>query len=293
MPEDTQLTSTNVTSLPDWLLPYAQKYLGAYSGLVFNKDGSVKSMPSTLNQQVAPFTQQQKDALQMISGTTPISSQLVGGGAQSLYSTMAGQYLNPQSNPYLDATFQSAARPLTQAYQFATAPSLMASAQQKGQMGGSAYNEMNLLNQYGLGQNLSDLAANIYGGNYQAERGRQAGAQAYLPSTTSALYQPSQALLGAGAYQQNQNQTVLDTNFNNALRAQQYPFALLSGFGGSLGQAGGGTGTSTSTSTIPSAFMDPVGGSAGGLPSWLTPALVGGAGAAGLGSALSSYLGGK
>lgn len=291
---DQTLTSTTTTDLPDWLKPYAQQFLKAYQGLVFGPGGGVRQMPSDLNRQLAPFTPDQTQALKMISGTTPISSALAGGGAQSLFDTLSGSYLNPQTNPYLDATYQAAARPMTQAYQFATAPSLMASAQHAGQMGGSAYNEQELLNQYGLGQNLSDLAANIYGGNYQQERGRQVGAQAYLPGTTSNLYQPSQALLGAGAYQQQQNQAGNDIGFENALRRVEYPFALLSGFGGALGQAGGGTGSSTATSTIPSAFMNPIGGSAGGgLPSWLTPALLGGAALPALASGLSSIAGGK
>lgn len=294
MPEgDQQLTATTTTDLPDWLKPYAQQFLSSYKGLVFGPNGQVRSMPTDLNRKLAPFTPDQTQALKMIGGTTPISSALAGGGAQSLFDTMSGSYLNPQTNPYLDATYQAAARPMTQAYQFATAPSNMAAAQHAGQMGGSAYNEMNLLNQYGLGQNLSDLASQIYGGNYQAERGRQTGAQAYLPGTTSNLYQPSQALLGAGAYQQQQNQAGNDIGFENALRRAEYPFALLSGFGGALGQAGGGTGSSTSTSTIPSAFMNPIGGAAGGgLPSWLTPALAGGAALpalTGLGSSLANW----
>jgi hypothetical protein len=262
---DQTLTSTSTTSLPKWVIPYAQRFLSGYNGLVFNSDGSVKQMPSSLNQNVVPFNQNQKNALQMITGTTPLSGQLAGGGAQSLYSTLAGQYLNPQTNPYLDATYQAAAKPMVQQYQFATAPGNMAAAQHAGQMGGSAYNETNLLNQYGLGSNLSDLAANIYGGNYQAERGRQAGAQAYLPGTTANMYAPAQNLLGAGAYQQQQDQYAENTRFGNALRSQEYPFALLSGFGGALGQASGGTGSSSSTSTIPSAFVNPVGGMGGGL----------------------------
>lgn len=289
-------TSSTVTDLPPWLKPYAQQFIKAYQGLVFNKDGSVKQMPASLNQQVAPFTPYQNQALGMYGQGTPFAQQLAGGAARSLQDTLSGAYLNPQTNPYLDATYQAAAKPVVENYQFATAPGNMAAAQRAGQMGGSAYNEQNILNQYGLGSNLSDLAANIYGQNYQQERARQAGAQAFAPGTTQNLYAPAQNLLGAGAYQQGQQQNVLNTNFANALRGVEFPFALLGGFGGALGQAGQGTGTSSSTSTFPNAFLTgfpSTTSSSGSLPSWLLPAVGGAAALPAIGSALSSLGGGK
>src|SRR5262245_46554825 len=118
----TSVSSTTTTQLPDWLLPYAQHFLSAYSGLVFNPDGSVRSMPSSLNQQVAPFTQDQKSAMAGMEGMTPWAQGLSGTGASSLAATLGGAYLNPATNPYLAATYQAAADPVTQNYMYAIAP---------------------------------------------------------------------------------------------------------------------------------------------------------------------------
>jgi hypothetical protein len=302
MPDDmTTVSSSTSTQLPDWVLPYAQHYLGAYSGLVFNPDGSVRSMPDSLNQQVAPFTQDQRTAMGSMEGTTPWAQGLAGTGSAGLAATLGGAYLDPATNPYLRATYQAAADPVTQNYQFATAPSTMAAAQRAGQMGGTAYDESRMLDQYGLGRQLNDLATNIYGGNYQQERSRQSAAQQFLPGTIGAMYQPAETLLGVGAYQQNQTQREYDTQFQNALRAQEFPFALLSGFGSSLGQAAGGSGSSTSTSTFPNSFLPGAQGmSPSGMPTnspnnYLPYALAGVSALPGLmnlGTQLTSYFGG-
>jgi len=278
---------------------------------------------------------------------------------QGLTETAQGQFLHPESNPYLRGTFNAAATDLTNAYRTATAPSIQAQASRMGQFGSSAMNEALALEQYGLGRNLENLASNIYGGNYQQERGRMAGAQQFgaglyegaygrergaqeaqaaglsgtyqagygrergleeaqrtglsgtyqagygrergleeaqatqladyyqqgygrergaqeaaigtgvgtyqtgyegergrqmdimgmLPQTIQSLFAPSQALMGAGSMRQGQEQAELDTQYKNAVSQAEWPFNILSGFGGALGQAGSGAGTSTTRSS--------------------------------------------
>jgi len=280
------VTATTTTDLPDWLKGDAINFLKMVEGLVA-PGGRLAQFPQGLNQQVAPFTPYQNTALQGFGNITPQATALTGAGGRMLGDTLSGKYLDPNTNPYLKATYDQAAQGVTDQYRTAIAPSTMASAQLSGQMGGSAYNQLKNMDQYSLGQNLNNLATDIYGGNYQQERLNQLRGEQMLPATTAALYQPYSALLGAGTFQQQQNQDVLNTNYANNLAQAEWPFSLLSFLGSALGQAGGGTGTSTSMSTIPN--LNQGGNTAGALGAG---SLIGGALLPGLLSSLGSIFGG-
>lgn len=110
-----------------------------------------------------------------IGATSGMLGNTANWGVNQLDSTLSGQYLNPGTNPYLNATYDQAAGKVAQQYSTAIAPGLAAGAQRAGQFGSSAMNEAMLMSQGQLGNTLNDLATNIYGGNYQQERGRQLG----------------------------------------------------------------------------------------------------------------------
>jgi len=254
-PRNVQQTST--TSLPAWLQPYAQQFLQTYTGQVSPGNplaaGGAQLAPydPSMYRQVAPFTPTQQAGMGSILGATGPSAQLAGAGAGALGRTVSGQYLT--GNPYLDAMYGQAAGGLTDQYRLATAPSNLVQSQQGGVFGGSAAREQQAANQYGLGRNLSDLAAQIYGGNYQQERARQLQAAQLIPTEQGALMQPGQAQLGVGTLQQGQTQTALDVASQNAIGRNQWPFTLLSGLGAAIGQAGGGTGMLTASGPNPNA----------------------------------------
>ena len=92
-------------------------------------------------------------------------------GMGELQKTAEGGYIN--SNPYLDETFDRASRKVADAYKYGTAPQTAAAASRAGAMGGSAYGELQDMQRYNLGENLGNLATDIYGGDYTAERNRQ------------------------------------------------------------------------------------------------------------------------
>ena len=254
--------STTTQSLPPWLEPYARSFIESYGSQAFTlPDGTPftgqwsdlapgqtlqpLTMPNDLQLQIAGFTPEQSAAMGMMSGVTGGAQNLANiGGAQNAL-TMSGAYLNPGSNPYLDATFDAAARRMTDAYSTATAPGITAQAQRQGQFGSSAMNEALALSRYDLGDNLKNLGTSIYGGNYAAERDRQMQALGMNPTTIQNLYAPGQALYGVGALQQEQTQQELDTGYANAANAAEWPFNVLSGFGSAIGQAAGGGGSST------------------------------------------------
>lgn len=89
---------------------------------------------------------------------------------QQLGDTLSGQYLDPASNPYLADTFNAAAQ--------ATQNRLAS------EFAGAGRNVVASLP--GREAELQNLAAQIYGGNYQAERGRQFDSMQMVPGLADA-----------------------------------------------------------------------------------------------------------
>jgi len=241
-------TTTTNTALPGWLQPYAQQFIGAYQGQVFDPNGQMKQQ-NIPQQGVAGFTPDQIASMDQIRSMAGPAQQLALQGANQLGDTMSGKYLDPNSNPYLQNTYELASRQMGQQFQNSIMPGLTAAAQRAGQFGSSSMNEAmgGAMNTYNQG--LTDLATQIYGGNYQQERSRQMQANQLLPSSMQSLYQPGMALGAIGAQQQAQNQAQMDTGYQNQVAQFELPYNLLSGFGGALGQSGMGAGTSTTRAT--------------------------------------------
>lgn len=159
-------STTSVTDIPAWQKPYVQQALQGAQGIYGQQQGTPLLAP-----------------------------------AQAEYlKTIQGNYLDPSSNPFLKATFDQAARGVSDVYQNVTQPRTDSMFFGPGSMGGNtAYQNTVARNNYGFGQNLADLATQIYGGNYQQERNRQFGAVSGAPEFTSgqsqAAFSPASSYL--------------------------------------------------------------------------------------------------
>lgn len=232
--------------------------------------------------QVAPLTPQQQAGMGTVDtgvGQIGQGAQAVGQGAQNIFglgnyspiagtagaqdiATAGGAYLGP--NPALNAYYNAAAQNMTNQYQQATAPGITAAEVQAGGLGGSGGNQAEQYAKWGLGQNLSNLAANVYEPAYEAERGRMMQATGLAPSITSAQYIPSQEQIGAGqalagvggqtlgggqaqmqagGLGQTQQQNVLNTAQQNLTQHNLWPYQLAQRFASSLGFLPGGSQT--------------------------------------------------
>ncbi len=130
-------------------------------------------------------------AMSGMSGNSPYTqagmNSLWGGslGMQQLAGTANGQYLN--SNPYLDSMFGAATRGLNTQYNNQVMPGVNATFGSGGRTGSYAHNQaLNMANE-NYGNAVGDMAANIYGGNYQAERDRQLQAAGGLGNLGTSL----------------------------------------------------------------------------------------------------------
>lgn len=247
--------SQSVSSMPKWALLTAQKLLASGENLVSPGSAGDKltypiaPMDPALEAQLAPFTSTQQAGISALQGTALPSLGLALGGANELQKTMAGGYMNPGSNPYQDAWFNAMVDPVVKNYSSAIGPGNIVAAQQGGVAGGSADRQNQAVAQYGLSQNLTDMANQFYGQGYQTERGIMANAPSQVGALQAALGAPGQQLLGAGTLEQGQQQAGMDIGTQNAQLRQQYPYAqqsYLTNLLGNVTGAGGVTSAGTS-----------------------------------------------
>ncbi len=201
-----------------------------------------------------------------------------------LRSVSAGDYLSPDSNPYLKDTYNTAAQAVTDQYQNAIAPQRAAQAAQAGAFGGSAYSENRFRDQYDLGRNLSELSTDIYGGAYESERNRQlasqqvladmlaqqeamrAGVATAIPGFAAGEQGMYNTAYQMGSLDRDISQSVLDLQYANWMEQMNYPLSRLDILGSILAQSTGRGGSSTSSVTGPGfqARYSPWAGAAGG-----------------------------
>jgi len=184
----TQTTNT-VQKADPWVgaQPFMSDVL-ANAKAQFNAPGPTFFPQNTVGPQAAETLQAQQLAANRAIAGSPIeqaaqaenlrttTGQYLGlSPAQPLWNaTMRGDFLN--ANPYLNSMFARAARPVTQQFTDAALPGISSMFSQAGRFGSGAQQTAvnNLVDTYG--RTIGDMAAGIYGGNYQAERQLQAGA---------------------------------------------------------------------------------------------------------------------
>lgn len=110
-----------------------------------------------------------------------------------LESTANGSMLN--ANPYLDQTFDRAADAVERRFKTATMPGITSEAEAAGALGSGMYALNQSLARQDLGNTLSGLANDIYGQNYQFERGNQINAANLIQNASNA---ENSLRLGAG-----------------------------------------------------------------------------------------------
>lgn len=170
--------------------------VGVVGGYMANKGSKQSGQVTTTGSQVTDVPEWQKPYIQALmnqaqsrQGQLGSGTPLLGPAQDEYMKTIQGGYLSPEANPYLRQTFDQAAQGVTDAYQNVVQPRTASAFFGPGSLqGNSAYAGTVGQQQIGLGRSLSDLATNIYGGNYQQERQRQFGAAGAAPGFTQQTY---------------------------------------------------------------------------------------------------------
>ena len=182
---------------------------------------------------VTPFGTDTTAAMDMFRNTAMQGSGVPQAATGQLQSTLQGDYLN--SNPYLDAMYNSAAERLTENYQEAVAPSVGARFDSAGRYGSGLYENALENSQQSLGDSLAMLAGNVYGQDYQNERTNQIRAAGLAPSVSPLGYYDASQLLNIGELQDQKAQQFLSDDVNRFNFNQNRPYDNLGRYMGYLG----------------------------------------------------------
>jgi len=150
---------------------------------------------------VSGFNENQNQAFDLARDRAVGGSATMRGAESELQRTLAGDYLNPDSNPALAEYARRAGENFR-----GEVNALGSSMESMGRTGSGAHQVGNDRAQ----RNLSQGLANLYGGAYEAERGRMAGAVGQAGMFAENDYRDINALASVGAQQQGQSQRFLD-----------------------------------------------------------------------------------
>ncbi len=223
-------TTTTKTELPAWIQPYSEGYL--------NKSMEAANRPyeQYQGQRVTPFTQEQELGLTGTANRAMLGNSAVNAGQGMLTNTLGGMYLNPNSNPYLRQNVDTAMGQVQ--------GNLNSQFNRPGAFGNTAHQEV-------MARSLGDVAANMYGQNYTAERNNQMNAANQALAYGQNDYTDLNAMLSAGDTRRQYNTDINNLNYQNWLDQQNYPLKQLDIQGNAIGTAMGNTGQSSTTGPNP------------------------------------------
>lgn len=224
-------------------------------------------------QTVAPLSDASNNAVFRMASRGITGSPVETAAQGEAVKTLNGDYLSPDSNPYLASIAQRNAGDIT--------------SQVQSQFGAAGRSGSGI-NQEVLARSIGDSNNALYGGAYNDERGRMVQQLALAPQTSGMDYTNIGSIAKAGSVLDTQNQNVLDADVSKWNFTQQAPWDALGRYSQAIGGNYGSSGTSTSSA--PSAKPNPWSSAAGGA---MVGAQFGGPWGAAIGGGvglLSSYL---
>jgi hypothetical protein len=196
--------------------------------------------------QTAGISPEMETALQMQTQRAIGGSPLVGQAQQQMGNIMGGKFLG--ANPYLDPTFERMAGKVGEQYQDIIAPSIASQMGLAGRTGSGAHQQALERSQGRLGETLSGLATDVYGGDYGRERENMMRAMSMAPGMAQQDYGDISKLMGVGGAREAYKGQEIQDAMGMYGAQQNLPMEKLQQFSGLLG---GGQGFGTQTQTQP------------------------------------------
>lgn len=208
----TTQTSTQQAMFPDYAKPEYQKALTDITSQYNNPDLYSVYQGNT----VAPFSSQTQQGLDLVQQRALAGSPLARSGSTEFQKTIEGQYLTPESNPYLQSTIDFATKNLADKFATSSIPALQASFAQSGRYGsGAQQGAFSDVNRDYLSQQANTINQ-LAGANYGQERQNQLQAALAAPNYAQNDYSDFAKLLGVG--------TAYDTQAQNLINADIQKF---------------------------------------------------------------------
>jgi len=186
-------------------------------------------------QSVADFDPLTLQAQQLTADRALAGSPLLAAAQEQNLASVRGDYLSPESNPYLRSTYDQAAQAVGENFNRIALPGIESRFARAGQLGSSQLLGARQIATESLGRSLGELATNIYGGAYDAERGRQESAARFAPELAAEDYRNLDALSSVGAQREQQQQRLIDDLIARFEFGQQEPYNRLARFSQLLG----------------------------------------------------------
>ncbi len=214
-------TAITRTEPSEFQLPYLKTGFDMASGLLGRP---FSYYPGTT---IAPFSSEQLLAQSLGTQRALAGSPLTEAGKAELLGILGGKYLSPESNPYLSAYVQRGFEE--------TLPQLDTSAVSAGRYGSGAWGQAK-------GRAMADIASNIYGQAYEAERGRQMAGLQIAPTYSELDWADISRLSSIGAEKQAMEQALINENIERFEFGQMEPWQRLANYLNLVsGQMGGTT----------------------------------------------------
>lgn len=200
-------------------------------------------------QTVASQSPQTLEALNRQSERALSGNSLTERGQQEFGKTIAGDYLKPESNPYLQSALNNA---------YNDVQSRVAGT--FGTKGGNNYGSS--AHQEWLGRSLTEAASPILNQNYQTERTRQLNAAQIAPSMAYADVAP---LAQAGSQQDAYSQSLIDAAKAKYDYNQNAPWDALAKYQGAITGNYGGSSTTNQPYFPANPYLNALGAGIGGV----------------------------
>lgn len=220
-------SSTTVSEIPEELKPLATRYT-AEATKMFDTPYSPYTGQRYADMNALQNAGVGATAMRALNGDAAINA-----GYGNVLSTLNGNYLDPSTNPYLRQNVDTA---MNQAM-----GQINSQFNRPGAFGSTAHQ--------GVAANqLGNIAAQMYGQNYAAERGNQVNAWNAAPTYGNMAYQDASQLMNAGQILQDESQKGLDWQLQQFQEMKDYPYKNLAAASGVFGTNLGGTSRTTSDS---------------------------------------------
>tara|TARA_Y100001963_G_scaffold17154_1_gene21126 strand:+ start:167 stop:1024 length:858 start_codon:yes stop_codon:yes gene_type:complete len=148
---------------------------------------------------VVPFNPNTQAGLDAMKARATAGSPLVTAAQTLTKNTMAGDYLSPDTNPYLKSAMDAATRPMTEAFTQDVMPSIDAAFSGGGRYGSGLQANQQARAAEDYLQALGDAGSKMAYSNYADERGRQMTAAAAAPAMAELDYLDPSRLIDIGA----------------------------------------------------------------------------------------------
>lgn len=226
----TMETTSQSTTVPSWMVPYAQRYLQTA------QDVASQPYQAYAGQTVADLNPFQTQAYNAMANRAAQGSPVMDAASAELQKTLGGGYLG--QNPHLQGVIDSAGKDVLRSFAPVEA--------RAGSYGNSGVQEA-------MARAMSETAGNLRYQDYGNERQRMFGALGYAPTFANQDYVDADRMAQAGAGFQAQQQAQLNDQYGRFQEARAYPQQQLETMGKGLGLNFGTQTTMQQPGTSPAA----------------------------------------